>query len=134
MKNNQEVSDVQNYYNDTYLDASETERKYDDIAMLTPEERAQLTPVSPDDEEITILPNQIDEQLNVAYMELEQRMKELREEEAAEATSERWYDKQSAHEDVVYARRKVHEIEREIKDLEEAKANGQDRESSFLSR
>ena len=46
MEDGKRISDVQAFYNDTYLEASETERKYDDVAMLTPEEMAQLTPVN----------------------------------------------------------------------------------------
>ncbi len=134
MDDDKKISDVQSFYNDAYLEASETDRKYDDIAMLTPEERAQLTPVSPEDEQMTILFSPIDDQIKLAYYELDLRLQDLAAEEAAEEACERWYDRQSAHEDVVYARGKVNEIRQQIKELEEAKENGRKRKIDVIPR
>lgn len=134
MDSDEEVLDGQTYYGNIYVEASETEREYDDLVLLTPEERTQLCPISPEEAQMIILFNPIDDQIQSSYYELNLRYQELVSEMEAEKACKRWYDRHSTHEDVVYARRQVMEIKQQIKILEEAKAHGRKRKMDNIPR
>lgn len=125
--NEDRKKEVQEYFGEDYLKkAEETDRFYDDLAVLDSEELGQMSPVgSENDVEYTYMP--IDYTIETLEKKLNYLEEELKKAEGVERKCKYWYEKQGAHEDVQELRNEYYQVVAEIKNLQAARESGRTR-------